>query len=110
MIQAQRAHGTLDRCAHTLLRRGVLARGRNVNRLFEERAFQRIGLIEYREDAGRAAGDDAFHREFTSRNVRFHLQILALLPAGDPYVRAAFEQRPDARKGRSETRPDRWRG
>ena len=51
MVQAQRAHRPLDRCAHALLRRGALARRRHVNGLFEERPFQRIGLIEYREDA-----------------------------------------------------------
>src|ERR1019366_4169988 len=58
VIQAQRAHCPLDGLAHAPLRRGALSRRRYINRLFKERPFQRIWLVEYREDASRAAADD----------------------------------------------------
>ena len=65
-----RAVVSISACLHL----GGLARRRHVDGLLEERALQRIGLVEDGERLEFARGDQPFHGEFAPRNVAFHLQ------------------------------------
>src|SRR5262249_59801343 len=59
-------------------------RRRNVNRLFEERAVQRIRFVEDCKDPQDAVGHDAFEREFASRDVGLDEDLVLESGAGRP--------------------------
>ena len=70
------------------------ARGRHVDRLLEERAVERIRLVEERERLQAAPQQEALERNLAPRHERLHQQVLRGA-AGDAHVVAA-ENRGDA--------------
>ena len=73
---------------------GRQPRGRDVDRLLEVRALERVRLVEQRQRVERAAHEQAFQRDLDARHVRLgqqelrgvaaHLDVLAGEQRGDP--------------------------
>ena len=71
MTQADRRGGACNRVLDRALLRIRRRRRRDVDRLFEERAVERIGFVENREHAQRAVVHQRFDRVLASRNEGF---------------------------------------
>ena len=72
---ARGAAPRVRRSRQRLLHLGRLARRRHVDGLFEERPFQRIGLVEDGERLELAGGHQAFDGELAAGDVALHLQM-----------------------------------
>ena len=74
MIQAQRAHRSPGRIEQRFLGRGRFARWRHVDSLLEERAGERIGLVENGQRLEYAVRDQPLDGELPPFDVALHLQ------------------------------------
>jgi len=82
MAQAERARCPCAGLDDRALYLSRLARRSDIDGLFEERAFRRVGFIEEGERAEFARGHQSFEREFAAGNVLLHLNGFRL--AGNP--------------------------
>ncbi len=71
----------------------------DVDRLFEVRAFQRIGLVKDRQDAQSAILEKSLDGHFPPRNVAFHKHLIEIGLASGKNLRG-LEQPPDTGRGR----------
>src|ERR1700728_2925554 len=101
--EAESFHGCLRGSHNLLLRFAGLTRRRDVDGLLEERAVERIRLVEKRQHAEFSLGEDAFERELAAFNEGFHLKksILIFVQARDLWI---GEQGRDPAESRDELR------
>ena len=87
----------------TLRLRGVAARRRgDVEGLFEERAVERIGLVEHRQHVQRAVHQDALERDLESRHESLDLDQVGRRIAQRPHI----ERRAGCGRDERPPRPD----
>ncbi len=83
VAQAERGGGAADTADDGALHVVGCGRGREIDRLLEERAVQRIGLVEDRERVQPAAGQQPFERVLTAGNESFdERRRVRLVPLG----------------------------
>ncbi len=78
---SDRPKRALERRDDAPLRFGTGPRWRHVDRLFEERPFQRVGLVEEREDEEAALRDQGFDGEFLSGDVFLDQEVARFVTA-----------------------------
>src|SRR5262249_3410932 len=83
--EAQRTHSGLGGGLNAILSLLRLARGRHINRLFEEGAFERIRFVKNRERCHLARSDQSLESKLAARNIVF-----------DEHRSAGIEHRGDA--------------
>ena len=103
VVQADRTRRARHRIDHGLLHAQIESGRRDVNRLLEERTFERIGLVEDRERGQLSARQHALDRELRAGNVGLDENLVFETGACGADL-GAGQQRADAPEGGGQLR------